>query len=152
MNYRRGALGSGLLYFVFLLIVFMIVGGIYGGLIAFFGKGYDYRFDESISLSQEVKECFVREGFFDLTTELDKNVFLEKCKISGKVLEDGEHLIYMKNKNGVEFSIGVDDFKNRCFFSARFRNRDLPLCVPLESVEGDYLLVGSSQNSRRVVA
>jgi len=154
MNSRRGTIGSGLMYFVFFLMMALILAGIYGGLIAFFGKGYDYRRAEANLLLQETRDCFVREGFFDLTIELDENVFIEKCRFSSKALEDGEHLIYMKNKKGVEFSIGVTDFKVRCFLNARVKNKDFPLCETYgeDASNKDYLIVGSSQNSRRVAA
>lgn len=149
MRNRKGeATGSGLMYFIFLIMVVMIVGGIYGGLIAFFGNGYDYRQSESIALLKNVRECIDREKF-DLT-KLDKEVFLQKCGLSGSVIEDGKHIIYVKDKNGNELNLGVADFKVRCGLDARFKKKDLPLCSEYQYDSGDYILVGSSQTSRRV--
>jgi len=149
--YRKGTLGSGLLYFVYFLMIALIVGGIYGGLIAYFGKGYDYREREANLLLQETKDCFADEGFFDLNTDLKEDLFFDKCGFNRNVLEDGNHMIYIKNKNNIEFSVGVADFRVKCFLNARTKNRDYPICVPYE-LDGNYILVGSSQNSKRVAA
>ena len=154
MIYRKGStLGSGLLYFIYFLMMALILAGIYGGFIAYFGKGYDSRLGESKLLLKETRECFEREGF-DLT-KLDKEVFFDKCKFSSKILEDGEHFIYINNSAGKEFSVGVADFKTRCGLNVRVKNKDFPLCSkhePESGVNGNYFLVGSSQNSRRVAS
>lgn len=153
MIYRKGTLGSGLLYVIYFLMMALILAGIYGGLIAYFGKGYDSRLSESKMLLKETRECFNNEKF-DLT-KLNKEVFFDKCRISSKVIEDGEHFIYVKDKNGKEFTVGVTDYKSRCFLNARVKNKDYPLCMehkPVIGTDGNYFLVGSSQNSRRVAA
>jgi len=149
---RNGEIGTGMLYFVFFFMLALILAGIYGGLIAFFGKGYDYRRTESNDLFDSVKECVVANKFFDSKEEIPKDTFLEKCKIELKIIEDGEHLIYLKNRNGVELSVGVSDFKNRCFLNIKDRARAFPKCKTYgeDLDKKDYLLVGSSQNSRRV--
>lgn len=149
---RKGALGGGILYFVFFLMIIIIAGGIFGGMISFFGEGYDYRKVETLYLSKQVKDCFTREGFFELKAEIDKDAFFEKCKINSKVIEDGNHLVYVKNRNNVEFFAGVSDYKNRCFLKFRNKNKDLPLCTEYKTEQGDYVLVGSSQNSKRVLS
>jgi len=153
MKHRKGAvLGISLIYFVYFLMMAIVFAGIYGGLFAFFGKGYDYRQEESNLLLQRVKECFNEEDFFSLNSELDENLFFEKCKIDKKVISDGDYLIYSKNSGDYEFSVGVADFKVRCFLDTRYKNRDFPLCVEFKDNDGNYLLIGSSQNSKRVLA
>ena len=150
MKFRKGVIGEGGLYFVFLLMAIIILGGLYGGLNAYFGDGYDSRLDESNSLFNKVQECFIKEGFFDLTSNTGNYLFFEKCGLSPKSLEDGEHMIYVKNKNGIEFLIGVTDFKIRCFLDERYNDLNLPLCKPYEDLEGNYIITGTSQNSKRV--
>lgn len=145
------AAGSGIMYFVFFVMAAIIIAGIFGGLVAFFGKGYDYRESEARALLKDVRECFDREGF-DLT-KLDKVVFFDKCKISSKVIEDGNHFVYVKDKVGKEFSVGVTDFSVRCGLNARFKNKGMPLCARYGSNADKYeFLIGSSQNSKRVAA
>ena len=149
MIYRKGAIGTSILFLVYLFMVFLIVAGIYGGLIAFFGKGYDSRLGESRVLLKETRECFEREKFdFD---KLSKEVFFDKCRFSSKVLDDGNHFIFVNNTKGEEFSIGVSDYKVRCGLDVRLKNMDYPLCDDYKS-DNYYILVGSSQNSRRVSA
>lgn len=149
---KRGVLGTGLLYSVYFFMMAVIAIGIYGGLIGYFGTGYDYRKAESRALLDEVKECIGGEKFdFSILTSDD---FYARCKIAKSVIEDGEHLIYIKDKSGKEFVLGVTDFKNRCFLNVRERNKDYPICSSYgRDADGeDYILVGSSQNSRRVLA
>lgn len=149
---QRGVLGTGLLYSVYFFMMAVIAIGIYGGLVGYFGTGYDYRKAESRSLLDSVRDCVNRENldFGSLVSE----AFYEKCRISKKVIEDGEHLIYIKDKNGKEFVLGTSDFKTRCFLNVRERNKDYPICSSYgREVSGeDYILVGSSQNSRRILA
>ncbi|MGV8131691.1 MAG: hypothetical protein ACP5N7_06350 [Candidatus Pacearchaeota archaeon] len=149
---KRGVLSTGVLYSVYFFMMAVIALGIYGGLIGYFGTGYDYRKAEARTMLDEVKECFFTENF-DLNS-LTPEFFYEKCKISKAVIEDGEHMIYIKNGAGKEFVLGVADFKNRCFLNVAEKNKDYPICASYgKDVRGeDYILVGSSQNSRRVLA
>ncbi|MBS3084153.1 hypothetical protein J4423_05085 [Candidatus Pacearchaeota archaeon] len=151
MNCRRGEVtGVGILYIVFFsMFVVILVVGIVGGLVAFFGKGYDYREGEARALLKSVRECFEREKL-DLSN-LNEDIFFQKCGISKSVIEDGKHIVYVKDKNNKEFVVGVADFKMRCGLYARFKNREMPLCAshPIDS-EGYEFLVGSSQNVKRV--
>ncbi len=152
MIHRRGVLGTGVLYSIYFFMMAVIAIGIYGGLVGYFGTGYDYRKAESRAMLDEVKECVNREKF-DLNS-LTNEVFYSKCRLGKAVIEDGEHMIYIKGKNGVEFVTGVTDFKTRCFLNVRQKNKDYPICSSYgKNVENEeYILVGSSQNSRRVLA
>jgi 2C-methyl-D-erythritol 2,4-cyclodiphosphate synthase len=147
---RKGVLGSGVLYTVYFIMMAVIALGIYGGLVGYFGPGYDYRKAESRNLLDEVRECVAAQKFN--LANLDKSTFYEKCKISEKVIEDGEHMIYIKDIAGNEFNVGVSDFKTRCFLNVRGKNTDYPLCSTYGEKDSEYILVGSSQSSRRVLA
>lgn len=148
---RKGNLGSGILYSVFFLMMVMIAMGIVGGTYAFFGKGYDFRASESSVLFYQVKTCFEKNNFFDSGFVEQPNLFYEKCRLSKEVLEDGEHLVYVKRiSDGKEFFVGVYDYIVQCGLDVRLKNKDLPLCEPNVKTVGDYeFIVGSSQNSRR---
>lgn len=149
---RRGVLGTGVLYSIYFLMMAVIAIGIYGGLVGYFGTGYDYRKAEARILLDEVRDCFSQEKInLNFLNEKD---FYERCGISKSVIGDGEHMIYVKSKTGVEFVAGVTDFKTRCFLNVRQKNKDYPICASYgKNVENEeYILVGSSQNSRRVLA
>ncbi len=149
---RKGVLSTGVLYSVYFFMMAVIALGIYGGLIGYFGTGYDYRKAEARTMLDEVKECFFTESL-DLNS-LTPEFFYEKCGMSKAVIEDGEHMIYLKDKSGKDFVLGVTDFKTRCFLSVGQKNKDYPICSSYgKDVSGeDYILVGSSQNSRRILA
>ncbi|MEK6894613.1 MAG: hypothetical protein AABX10_04070 [Nanoarchaeota archaeon] len=149
---RRGVLGTGVLYSIYFLMMAVIAIGIYGGLVGYFGTGYDYRKTEARILLDEVRDCFSQEKIN--LNSLNEKDFYEKCGISKSVIGDGEHMIYVKSKTGVEFVTGVTDFKTRCFLNVRQKNKDYPICASYgKNVENEeYILVGSSQNSRRVLA
>lgn len=148
---KRGVLGTGLLYTVYFFMMAVIALGIYGGLIGYFGTGYDYRKVESRALLDGVRECIHQNN--DLSF-VSSDEFYDSCKISKSVIEDGEHSIYFKDKNGNELSLGVSDFRTRCFLNVREKNKDYPICSAYGKNDGNelYILVGSSQNSRRVLS
>jgi hypothetical protein len=150
-NNRKGEATKAAILFLasFLPMVFIMGLAIFLGMGAFFGYGQDYREAEAVSLRNQVKTCIDKENL-DIGA-LSKESFLGKCRINPRVIEDGEHFIYIKDKNGKEFSIGVSDFKVRCGLDARFENRGLPLCSPYKSEQYE-ILAASSQNSRRVLA
>lgn len=149
---RRGVLGTGVLYSIYFFMMAVIALGIYGGLVGYFGTGYDYRKAESRAMLDEVRECVSRENF-DLNS-LTPEFFYEKCEISKAVIEDGEHMIYLKDGAGKDFVLGVTDFKTQCFLSVGKKNKDYPICSSYgkDVVNEDYILVGSSQNSRRILS
>ena len=151
MRSKKGAIGEGSLYLIFFLIMAIIAIGVYGSLILYFGEGYDFRLKEAHSIQEETVLCFQKEGLFDINYKMEPTEFFEKCGFSSKILEDGHHFVYMTNGKGGELSIGVTDFKTRCFLNGAFKNRDLPLCTEYK-VDDVYLLIGSSQNSKKVVA
>ena len=148
--YRRGVLGTGVLYIIYLLMMVMILGGIYGGLIAYFGKGYDFRQIEANVLFSHVKECLKEKGIFK-----DGKEFYASCNIDETVVGGGDYLVYLKKSNGDEFFVGVYDFKNRCGLVGSDKNKNFPLCSTEEVyINGEKieLTVASNQNSRRVSA
>ncbi len=149
---RKGVLGTGVLYSIYFFMMAVIAIGIYGGMIGYFGTGYDYRKAESRNLLDSVRDCVNLENL-DFNS-LAPEVFYQKCRISKRVIEDGRHMIYLKDKNGKEFTFGVADFKTRCFLNVREKNKDYPICSAYgKDISGEnYILVGSSQNSRRVLA
>lgn len=148
LNRYGEATGSGLMYLVFFLMVVVIVGGIYGGIVAFFGKGYDYRQPESESLLGIVRDC-VSKNKFDLSS-LKNDDFFSKCVLNSNVIEDGNHMIYIRDSKNKEFIVGVKDFKTRCDFISRSNNLDFPSCSSIK-VEDYDIIVGSSQNSKRIL-
>ena len=148
--FKRGTVGSGMLFFVFFLMMIMIAGSLVGGTYAFFGKGYDFRSIESKQLFSQIKECFLQNNFFEKGFVQDKSLFFETCKVSQNILESGNYMVYLRKvSDNSEFSVGVYDFKTRCALTSRFKNRSLPRCQS-EDI-GDYqLIVGSSQTAKRV--
>lgn len=151
-NSRRGyTLGSGVLFFAFFLMMGLIAAGLVGGVLAYFGNGFDFRQKDANALFDEVKNCFDRENFFEIGLDENPDFFYEVCRIHRQSIE-GDHLVYIKRvSDGREFYVGIRDYLVRCDLEARFNNLDLPLCVNYSY--GDYeFVVGSSQDSRRVTA
>ncbi len=150
IKFRQGNTGSGLLFFVFFLMMIIIAGGLVGGAYAFFGKGYEFRQVEADAIFIDVRECFLKNNFFEKGFVENQTLFFDKCDLSKDILEDGKHLVYLRKlSDNKEFFVGVYDFKIRCGFNSALKNRDFPLCK--SEVFGDYeLITGTSQNSRRV--
>ncbi len=150
LKFKKASAGAGILFFVFFFMVIIVGGGLAGGFYVFFGNGYPFRELESRQLFTDVKKCFTDSNLLEKGFVQDKELFFETCKISKEVLEDGHHLVYLRRiSDNSEFFVGVYDYTVRCGLDARFKNKELPLCK--EETFGDYqLIVGSSQNSRRV--
>jgi len=152
MKCKKGAVaGSGLLFFVFFLMMILIGAGIAGGVWAFYGQGYDFRATESGVLFDKVLDCFFDEGNEFFEEEFD---IYESCRFNENVLSKN-HLVLVKGvSDGEEFFVGVRDFETQCFLDARFKNLALPLCVESKVVKNNLeyeILIGSSQDSRKVV-
>lgn len=151
---RKGNLGSGILYFVLFLMMVLIALGIVSGTYAFFGKGQDFRETEAGALFHRVSDCFGKNNFFSEGFIEKPDLFFKKCGLSQEVLEDGQHVVYVKRiSDDKEFFVGVYDFIFRCGFDEKIKNKnkELPICKSLKGLEYE-LIVGSSQNSRRVSA
>ena len=149
---RRGDLGSGILFFAFFLIAVMIGGGLVGGIFAFYGEGYDFRQAESQVLVEKVWECYLENSEEILKDDFDSDKLYDFCDLDKGVIGDGNHMVLIKdNSKNKEIVVGVNDFRNRCFFVGAEENRDFPLCAKRES--GDIeIIAGSSQNSRSVAS
>jgi len=150
MNRTGEVAGSGLLFFVFFLMMIVVGAGISGGVWMFYGQGYDFRETESSVLFDEVLDCFVEEGnnFF----EEGFNIY-EKCKFDENVLSKNHLVLARRISDGNEFFMGVRDFETQCFLDARKKNRNLPLCVNSSITKGGEIyeiVVGSNQDSRKV--
>jgi hypothetical protein len=147
-NNKIGSASQGILFAPFFLGMMIIGLGITLAVYGFFGEGYDSRFSESRVLMEKTAVCFKEHNFFNENFNENKEKFFEVCGFDKDVLEDGRHIIYVKNeKNNEEFFVGVYDFTIRCGITKK--NLGIPECISL--VEDDYeILVGTSQNSWRV--
>lgn len=143
---RKGEAAQGILFFAFFIGMMMIGLGISLGVFGFFGQGYDSRFSEARALIGKTESCFKENDFAN--KGIDETKFLEICKLDRKVLEDGKHLVYIKNEiKKEEFFVGVYDFTVRCGIEKK--DWEIPICE--ERKIGNYeILVGTSQNSWRV--
>ncbi len=149
MNKYGQVLGTGTMYLIYFLMIVIITGGIYGGVISFFGKSIDMRNLDARSLMDSIKRCLDDE----MTKVLfqDKTVFFQKCHIDKNVLENNNYLILINNSKGEEFFSGVYDYQIKCNFNERFKKMDLPICITDCTENQDIcILTASAQISRRV--
>jgi hypothetical protein len=147
---RRGDLGSGILFFAFFLMAIIIGGGLVGGVFAFYGKGYDFRQAEAQIMLGKINECYLNNKNIILKEDFIVKEFYELCGIDEGVINDGNHFVLIKDvKNNREIALGVNDFRNRCFFVGAENNLKFPQCV--KNVIGDIeITAGSNQGTRSV--
>ena len=150
MNRTGEVAGSGLLFFVFFLMMIVVGAGISGGVWMFYGQGYDFRETESSVLFERVGDCFVEEkdNFFE-----DGFDIYETCRLEKKVLSENHLVLVRRVSDGNEYFIGVRDFETQCFLDASKKNMNLPLCVNSSIMKGGEIydiVVGSNQDSRKV--
>ena len=150
MNRKGEVAGSGLLFFVFFLMMIVVGAGISGGVWMFYGQGYDFRETESIVLFEQVVDCFVEEDYNFFEEGFD---IYETCRLEKMVLSENHLVLVRRVSDGTEYFIGVRDFETQCFLDAREKNINLPLCVNssiMNNGETYEIVVGSNQDSRKV--
>ncbi len=150
MNKNGQVLGTGTMYLIYFLMMIIIAGGIYGGVISFFGNGFDIRGIEARSLMKSVTKC-IRDNNLVNSIFTDENEFFQKCHFDKEVLESNNYLVLINNSRGEEFFSGVYDYKIKCGFDARFKKMDMPLCS-VYCVDELCILTASAQISRRVAS
>jgi hypothetical protein len=150
MNRKGQALGTGMLYIIYFLMMAMIAGGLYGGIISFFGKGYDIREFDVKALRNSIKTCMAEENLArDIF--INESVFSERCSIDEEILNNEAYLVFINNSQGKEFFRGVYDYRVRCGFNGKEKNFDLPKCDNY-CKDNICVLTASAQKSRRVAS
>jgi len=150
MNKLGEVAGSGLLFFVFFLMMIIIGASISGGVAMFYGQGYDFRETESKVLFDGVLDCFMEKG--ELFFENNFDIF-DECNFNENILSKNHLILIRRISDDEEKFIGVRDFETQCFLDARENNVILPLCVNSSIVKNGErynFLVGSNQDSRKV--
>lgn len=148
---KIGGAGAGMMFFAFFVLIMIVGGGLFWGVNAFFGKGYDFRQTEAGLMNMKIERCFSQNDFF---LEGFNESFYEICGLNENVIEDGSHLILVRNiVGGEEVLWGVGDFENQCDFKGGKGNLDFPVCKKTELKKGgvDFvILTGSRQHSKKL--
>ncbi len=152
MNKNGQVLGTGTMYLIYFLMIVIITGGIYGGIISFFGRELDMRDIDANSLMNSIKRCINEQKLIEFVFK-EGDAFFQKCHIDKEALESNNYLILINNSKGEEFFSGVYDYKIKCGFNERFKKIELPLCHTF-CIEKDEIciLTSSAQISKRVAA
>ncbi len=152
MNKQGQVLGTGTMYLIYFLMIVIVTGGIYGGVISFFGKGFDIRNTDANSLMNSVKKCISEQKLIESVFK-NESAFFQKCHIDKEVLENNNYLVLINNSKGDEFFSGVYDYKIKCGLNVRTKNRDFPLCSTFcIEKDGICILTSSAQISKRVAS
>ena len=136
------------MFFAFFVLLIIIGAGIATGILLFYGARYDTRATEARLIFDKISSCAEKNDFFS------SSFSIEECGIFEEAFSS-EHLVYLKNKEGVEKYFGNYDFIVECELEGLKERTDSPICVSsdIENEFGNYqLIVGSKQISRRVLA
>lgn len=144
--------GEEIMFFAFFMIMIVLGAGVAIGVLAFFGKGQDFRIGESSQLAGRVEECFSKYGGeFFLQGFSDK--FASTCRVNGDVLME-KHAIYIRSSDGgKEFVFGVADYATQCGLEGGKKNKAYPRCVSgiiKFGGESYNYVVGSNEMGSRV--
>lgn len=136
------------MFFAFFVLLIIIGAGIGAGVLLFYGARYDTRATETGIIFDKVSACAKNNDFFS------SNFNIEQCGLFEGAF-GSEHLVYLKNEEGVEKYFGNYDFIVECELEGLKEREDAPLCLKGD-VEGEFgnyqLIVGSKQISRRVLS
>jgi len=146
LHSKKGA-GAAVMYIAFFGIMFIVAGGIFLGLSAFYGKGYDTRAIESELLLTDVQRCFQDSDFFEDGFDL-----YSSCGLERDVIEES-YVVLVEVEDGSDRRVwGIGDFENQCEFGGE-DNSDFPICDSGVVRKGgvDYeILVGSRQYAQEI--
>ncbi len=137
--------GEAVLFFGFLLIMVILIGGIVFGIASFYGKPYDFKEVDAAILNEKIRVCVQTNDFFSDSFEI-----VSDCGLNGNILED-QYLISIKSGEK-DILVGVRDYLNQCDFKGGEDNQAYPKCYTQSfSYQGkSYTIVtGSGQLSRR---
>jgi hypothetical protein len=150
MSRKGQVLGTGMLYIIYFLMMAIIAGGLYGGIISFFGNGYDIRKFDSETLKNSILECDYNKNLLDVVF-INETAFFERCSIDEKVLNNEDYLVFISNSEGKEFFRGVYDYRVRCDLIDAEKRLDFPKCSNY-CKDNICVLTASAQKSRRVAS
>ncbi len=135
----------------FLIIVFMLaltMSSFYIAAYMFAGDGYAFKKVESQILAFKIVDCL--QGNHFLAEDFD---FYDKCTLNNNIEKD--HLIQVIDETGnTIIDKGVSDYKATCYLDLKSKDSSIPECYRNTFVKDgvEYsILVGSNENSRRVV-
>ena len=132
-------------YTIFLMLI--IGGGIAIGVVAFFGKGYDFREAEAGVLGYRIKKCIVEERInWDVGGD-----FYDKCRIDSGVVSEGKYVIGVSERDSGKSVFKWGDVKG-CGLAKIGKN--YPVCREF-FVDGEgkkfKVIIGSNNLAVRVV-
>lgn len=130
---RRGTTGEQIstLGVIFILIL-IIAAGISFGIISYFGSGYDFSYEESTILSNNIQNCIsnnaINQEFFDN--------FYKNCRLNQQVIENNHRIKIcegMNEKDCIEssnslFAVG-SNFIGYCGLSGTKENSNYAPCA-----------------------
>lgn len=135
-----------LFFFVFILVVLVMIGGIVGGMSYFFNRGVELRNIHIIIIADKIENCFYNQG--DNLFAEDFN--LSSCGFNQDFLDKGYAIVINDSSNEKIFGLG--DLRNRC--GLKLVNEKSPFCFEetISYNRKDYsLFVGSIALPERVL-
>ncbi len=146
-------LGSQMMIFAFLFLLFVIGVGIVIGISIFFGEEYEFRKVDADILNYKLRECISQKDInWDLAQdEIEKEIF-EKCNLNEAILKQ-DFTISIKLNGEIKYNLGV---ASKCSLSEK--NKEFPKCTEsnvVKNINGDSktfsILAGSEQNIREKI-
>lgn len=138
----RGEVDDATMFIIFIFLNGIVVGGILLAMGAFYSNQYDGRALEAQTLAESLQGCVEK---FDVFAA---NFNISNCGLNERVLSE-DHLAYVSDGER-EFSLGVADFKNQCYFNTG-ENKAYPVCTKKIFVKGGKtytIIAGSNQKIR----
>ncbi len=144
---KRGA-GETITFIIIAFVMTVALSSVYIAEYMFAGDGYAFKKVESQILAFKIIDCL--QGNHFLSENFD---FYGKCNLNNNIEED--HLIQVIDETGnTIIDKGVSDYKTTCYLDLKSKDSSIPECYRNTFVKDgvEYsILVGSNENSRRVV-
>jgi len=143
---KKAEAGDQIMIFAFLLILFIIGGGIAFGVSLFFTSDYDTRQVDADLLNYKIKSCLSDN---DIDFSNPKN-FYTTCNINKNITQEFFLILIKQNQKEV-FNYHGDE--TQCSLSEK--NPNYPKCTNSTLIKNNneyYIMTGSNQHSRRLIS
>ena len=151
--YKKAALGSQTMIYLFIIIWLIIIGGIVWGLLSFFGSEYDFRQVDADILNYQIKKCLSEEDInLDINLKTDLQAFEQelytKCNLDENITKENFY-IFIDLSGEQTYIVGKGD-KTQCALSEK--NENYPKCKNSTLIKDQktiFIQTGSNQRSAK---
>lgn len=148
--HKQGKIGEQVMIVVLVLFIVIVGGGIFAGVVMFYGSEIDAREVEVQILTYKIERC-LSEG----SGMIDENLFYNECGIFKKFFENNKVYFKITKNGGINGEIFYGSNFEACNFIGAKENKHYPTCIKKEIKKGndkfEIIVASNHWNKKEVV-